>query len=153
MNHHDTYAHAHTHTHTDMAMKRMLESVPPELDEFMWQMAYNMHASKGKTHEEILACMQKDLRMMNQMTDAHDAKFACAMCGKEWHAPQALHKWCSRCKAVKYCTRACQREHWADHERKCKHNAHTQRESSYLTAEGETISARQARRRPRASLS
>ena len=122
---------------SDMAMKRMWESVPPELDEFMWQMTYNMHASKGNTHEEILAIMQNDLQMMNQITDAHDAKFACAMCGKEWHAPQVPHKWCARCKAVKYCSRACQKEHWAEHKGKCKHNDRKQRVSSHTVPKGQ----------------
>ncbi len=45
---------------------------------------------------------------------------ACVQCGKTKaaHAPEKL-KACSRCKAVKYCSVECQKEHWSIHKSGC----------------------------------
>ena len=49
-------------------------------------------------------------------------RHTCAACGREDGAGNELRK-CSRCGAVYYCSRACQKAHWAEHKRVCGKNA------------------------------
>lgn len=52
---------------------------------------------------------------MNALTGAQSAK-CCAWC----QSVSATLKSCSRCNAVFYCDRECQRSHWSTHKRPCK---------------------------------
>jgi hypothetical protein len=58
---------------------------------------------------------------------------SCAQCGS---TTEEL-KWCSRCRAVKYCSKECQRLHWkASHRRTCVHpiDAREQERSDQMDA-------------------
>ena len=112
---------------SDMAMKSLWESIPPELDEMLSQWVYDQSIREGLSHEETTARMKADVERMDRITDIHDAKYACARCCVEWHPPCLPFKWCATCKAVKYCGKECQEEHWPEHRKKCQHNDHTQR--------------------------
>ena len=110
-----------------MAMKAFWESIPPSLDDTLSEWVYDRHRSMGLSHEEARATMDADVERMDRITEIHDAKYACAGCGAEWHPPYALFKWCATCKAVKYCCRECQTEHRPEHKPTCHHNDRTQR--------------------------
>ena len=49
----------------------------------------------------------------------------CAECGEKRSAKTKLQK-CSRCNSVRYCSRECQKTHWAIHKAVCKEIAERQ---------------------------
>jgi ankyrin repeat protein len=50
---------------------------------------------------------------------AAPAQGACAACGSKPSASAAAFMQCGRCKAVKYCGKLCQRNHWPVHKASC----------------------------------
>ena len=110
-----------------MAMKELWTSVPPDVDAKLSQFVYEHTRREGLSHKETIARMKADVERMDRITEMHDAKYACAGCGAEWHPPFSLFKWCANCKAVKYCCKMCQKQHRPEHRSKCVHNDRTQR--------------------------
>ena len=110
-----------------MAMKEFFASVPADVDAKLSDFVYQQYRSEGLSHEEAKARMAADVKRMDRITEKHDAKYACAGCGADWHPPYSVFKWCGKCKAVKYCCRECQLQHRLEHRSVCSHNDHTQR--------------------------
>jgi len=62
----------------------------------------------------VTAAVQKWKRRRAGETAPFEAK-VCESCGKD--GPTL---WCSRCKAARYCTKTCQRDHWRTHKLVCR---------------------------------
>jgi hypothetical protein len=54
----------------------------------------------------------------NYMAGYAPGREACCKCGAEGQGASLSR--CGGCKAVRYCSEACQREHWAVHKALCK---------------------------------
>ena len=66
------------------------------------------------TVSNVAITLQKDAEIVAGKAMSH----ACRFCGKtEGDIP---FKQCSGCKAVRYCSKACQADHWKEHKTLCQ---------------------------------
>lgn len=57
---------------------------------------------------------------INSQSNFHDDSTPCVTCSE----PKAIKK-CSKCRAVQYCDRECQRLHWFIHKKECARSSTT----------------------------
>jgi hypothetical protein len=101
------------------------EGISPEMDAFFMQVAMDQYAREGLTPDQIEARKAHDIRVFDEAIADLTRQEACAYCGEDGQ------KRCSRCKAVKYCSKGCQRTHWAEHKITCKKSTKTKRFVGY----------------------